>query len=473
MKKVLRMFFVISLFSVFALFFNKAKASDAMYSFDEKGFVEIGSMAYVYEPDLTNEYISSSPEDFLIKYYTDSKGEPSLYDGDKRFEIRKISTTIGKSGENYKLSDGTTINEATSKGDMACFSYEKVKWVLYNETDEYYELITYKIIDVIQFNYSSASNMDYEWSDLCRDIGDYFTNSITGDERKSLTKYYDGVTYVDIPDAKSLDKNEPDMDKATDYAMLRRLSFAEGDKHLPYWTKTQAEDETRKKARWYDKGTTDCLLTDPEIGVRPVIKIAKSYFSNSPKPVTPDKEDTTPKTSNSSKVDATLVIGITAAIISIGAIATLFAMWSKKVKANKDFRAPKWYIITCLGCTAISLIGIICISIKATGGGAGGSFKTGYYIQAYTQQSSGNTVQVGSTCYLIRSDGTCSYCGYVEDPKAYDFRDETSGTWSKSGSSITINLPSFSFHTTMTIKGGDKLCDPRNGQVAYKWVRGE
>ncbi|MCR5308070.1 MAG: hypothetical protein K6E24_03655 [bacterium] len=472
MKKFVRSLFAISLFFVLSLIFNTVKADDAKYKFDKKGIVEIGCMTSSWDKALTEELNISSFEDFLNKYYRSDKEIPGFYDGDTRFSVVDIDPVYGKNAGSETLSNGDKISDVSFNYAKVCFKYEKIKWVVYYENDEYYKLISYQVLDVCPYHYENAENMDYINSALYLYTNEKVNDVFTEDELKTLTKF-DNSYYIDAPEKKIIDKGEPAMDKATDYAMLRRLSFDDGPSHLPYWTKDQSIDANRKEVRWYDSKFTSCLLTDNEIGFRPVIEISKSYFLNSAKPITPDKEDTPKANSGSGGVNSALVVGVIFTTISIGAFITLFTMWHKKIKANPSYKAPKWYLAIIFGCTAISLVGILGMAFASTGGGGSGSFKTGYYIQAYSYQSSGNTVQVGKTCYLIRSDGTCSYCGSVENDLAYDFRSETSGTWSKSGSSITINLPSFGFNTTMTIKGGDKLCDPRNGQVAYKWVRGD
>ena len=119
---------------------------------------------------------------------------------------------------------------------------------------------------------------------------------------------------------------------------------------------------------------------------------------------------------------------------------------------------------------------MISFSVDASngeGGGLGIGLKYGYYTQATSQGSSGNAVQVGYTGWLIKSDGTCYYCGYLEDVQnASDFRNESAGTYTYSGGkiSMTISNPMGTFTNTYSYSGGNLYY---GSTLAYKWVRGE
>ena len=117
-------------------------------------------------------------------------------------------------------------------------------------------------------------------------------------------------------------------------------------------------------------------------------------------------------------------------------------------------------------------------------GGAGG-FTYGYYVQ--TGQDSGSAggigyVQVGYSAWLIKSDGTASYCSALQDSaNASDFKADgyMVGTYKISGSKLTITIPEKyinNFGTvggtfTYTIKNSKYLY--YGGAEAYHWVRGE
>ena len=141
-----------------------------------------------------------------------------------------------------------------------------------------------------------------------------------------------------------------------------------------------------------------------------------------------------------------------------------------------------WIIISLAGTLVISVVGLGCLAGGMTGGGASGGscFKTGYYVQQ-GQYSGGGIAQVGYTAWLIKADGTCSYCSHVTDTKnASDFAPDNymTGTYKISGSKLVINIPKHEIQNfgtvggtyTYTIKGCENF---QNSDGAYKWVRGE
>lgn len=94
----------------------------------------------------------------------------------------------------------------------------------------------------------------------------------------------------------------------------------------------------------------------------------------------------------------------------------------------------------------------------------------GYYVQSYIQNSSSGVIQTSFTALLIKSDNTCSYCSSLTDvTSALDFRADFRGTYSTSGTTMTINISGAT--ASYSMREGNKLY--YNNEEAYHWVREE
>ena len=130
----------------------------------------------------------------------------------------------------------------------------------------------------------------------------------------------------------------------------------------------------------------------------------------------------------------------------------------------------------------LSVVGLGCFASGLNGGGGGGSncFQCGYYVQT-DLYSDGVVAQVAYGAWLIKSDGTASFCSRIHDNKnASDFSPDNymTGTYTIKGSQLVIEIPEHeikNFGTvggtyTYTIQGCDFF---RNNEGSYRWVRGE
>lgn len=216
------------------------------------------------------------------------------------------------------------------------------------------------------------------------------------------------------------------------------------------------------------KGTTGYPLR-PEnstAGVRPLIAIDnnKAHIASSS-----DSGQSSTSAPKSNEGTGALVAGIILSVIGLGGVITFFILWGKGVLHFSNKIMIPIIAVSLVICCA----GVITLSAGSLKG-VGGGLIYGYYTQADGQYSDDEKVQVGYTGWLIKSDHTCYYCGYLEDLKnASDFRRESPGTWTYSNGKITckVSNPMGEFTNTYTVKPGGKLY--YGSILAYQWVREE
>lgn len=459
-------------------------ASSSKLSYDEEGKITLGSFPLNFNIKQSEDATGERLDDFI----TGIDGSSSLgvinittVDG-KKYGFIPAGTTINKDGGanvgDAKLPSGVTeIKYATDKSGV--FDFADLKWVKYEETDDYIDFISDYIIYRDVFD-DGGNGPDYENSTLCNHLNNEFVKIAFSKEDKEYLVQKDiggSQRYVDIPKLDKVDSGngEPSCSGPSDIAILNHISSKESYKNAPYWT--QDKSGSRVSVRWYNKTVTDCLTFDDNIGVRPVIRIDSNKLG-------PFKSGgSSSKTTTPSNVNPAIPIGIIFGVLGVGSLAAFFILWNKKLKEDPQYKAPGWYYAIIFVATAFCCVSIITFSTQSAGGGAGGGascFKTGYYVQV--GQHSGNGIQqVGYTAWLLKSDGTVSYCSALEDnAKASDFRPDNymTGTYTISGSKLTINIPKHeikNFGTvggtyTYTIKGCDSF---QNSADTYKWVRGE
>ena len=310
--------------------------------------------------------------------------------------------------------------------------------------------------------------------------------SFSNDDLKYLVYGNEGLLKVQInipeKDDVDLDKYEDkNLKQASDYAILKNLTSHSAYNHgvgLPYlnagyWLSTLSSEIDRIQVCWAKVAYAQCLMDDPKIGVRPVIQV--NYKENSGGEgggsVTPSKS------SSGGSGNVTLGLGISFTVIGAGGLIAFFILWAKKHPSGKP---PIWIIASLAGSLVISVVGLGCLAGGMTGGGGASCFKTGYYVQT-SQYSGGGIAQVGYTAWLIKSDGTASYCSSLNDKtNASDFVADgyMTGTYKINGSKLIIEIPKHeikNFGTvggtyTYTIKGCENF---QNSDGAYHWVRGD
>ena len=351
------------------------------------------------------------------------------------------------------------------KGVEKAFLVEDIKWEILSYGDGYVNIIPTRIIDRQKFDISS--HKDYLESSIIQFNNVFFLSSFTEDEIQYL-KVFDTEApyYVNLPEESELkDYNDDKLEYPSDYAIASCLSGKEGYDHAPYWTKTITIEGDRVKAYWAKNGTTNCVVGDSKIGLRPVLRVdyqgAKASGSTS-------------KSNSIGNVNVGLIIGITFTVIGGAGLIAFFILWAKKHPSGKP---PVWIIITVAGSLLITIIGISCFAggiSSGSGGGGSGGFEYGYYVQSDPQHSDSgsNIAQVGYTGWLIKSDGTCAYDGSFEDKNnASDFKELLKGTYVIEGSKIKLTVGGpYGGTYTYTIKNGKLYY---NGNEAYHWVRGE
>ena len=306
--------------------------------------------------------------------------------------------------------------------------------------------------------------------------------SFSNDDLKYLAYGSGGLTkfHIDIPEKDDVDLDsyeDKNLKQASDYAILKNLTSHSAYNHgvgLPYlnagyWLNTFSSENDRIQVCWAKVAYSSCLMDDPKIGVRPVIQVNyKENQGGGGGSTTPSKSSTT----NSGNV--TLGIGISFTIIGAGGLIAFFILWAKKHPSGKP---PIWIIASLAGTLVISVVGLGCLADGMTGGGGAGCFKTGYYVQT-GQYGSG---QADYTAWLIKSDGTASYCSHITDTtNASDFAPDNymTGTYKIQGSKLIIEIPKHEINNfgtvggtfTYTIKGCGNF---QNSDGAYHWVRGE
>ena len=455
-------------------------ASTSKLSYDKDNKITLGSFPLNFNIKQSEDATGERLDDFI----TGIDGSSSLgvitlttVDG-KKYGFIPSGTTVNKDGganvDDAKLPSGVTeIKYATDKSGV--FDFADLKWVKYEETDDYIDFISDYIIYRDIFD-DGGNGPDYGSSTLCNHLNNEFAKIAFSKEDKEylVAKDIDGVQqYIDIP---TLDKvnninAEPACSGPSDIAILNHISSKESYKNAPYWTKDKSD--SRISVRWYNKTVTDCLTFDDNIGVRPIIRIKASMIGKS-------GGGSSKTISTLPSINPAIPVGIIFGVLGAGGLVAFFILWNKKLKENPAYKAPGWYyaiIFVAAACCCVSTITFSTQSISGEGGGGlgGCTFKCGYYLQstAKYENADANFVQVGLACYLFRSDGTVSYCAFVEKEDASDFRaDSGSGSWTQSGCTLkfTYTTPMGSVSPTFTISGTKLLY---NGSEAYHWVRGE
>ena len=376
--------------------------------------------------------------------------------------------------ENAKFNDGSFAREY--EYIEAAFLVEDLKWQVLSYGDGYVNIISTRIIDRQIFD--DSNKKDYLESSIF-DFNNvtFLISSFSKSESEYLQKFENGENsyYVNLPDESELTEfKDEKLAYPSDYAIASRLSgnFKSGGETYvngPYWTKTVTVEGDRVKAFWSKQGVTNCVVSDSKIGVRPVIRVA--YKGAKGGGTTPSKSSTT-KSGN-----ATLGLGISFTILGAGGLIAFFILWAKKHPSGKP---PIWIIISLAGTLVISVVGLGCLAGGMTGGGGASCFKTGYYVQK-DLYSGGGIAQVGYTAWLIKSDGTASYCSHLKDnTNASDFAPDNymTGTYTLSGFKLVIEIPKHEIKNFGTVGGTSRYtitgCDSFKDTIdTYHWVRGE
>lgn len=455
-------------------------ASNVSYlQFDENGIVTFGSYPQVYRPDIS---LSDLQNNGTFVAGTNSSMDYYSYNNSKFYviETSHVHTNPNVDISSYYLSDGQTQIMTMDNKNNLVIEFKPIEWFIIEKYTDSAVLMPINIIDRHIFD-DDNSVLEFSNSDLNTYLSTTFKyTAFSEDDFKYFsTSGKPDFSYVpiDIPtiDQIDLDKFKDDyLKQASDFAILNNLCGDSSYNHgvgVPftnstYWTKTIYQNNTIVSCFAKVAYNHYTLPNDERVGVRPLIEVHYKENSGGGGGTTPSKP--------SSSGNAALGIGISFTIIGAGGLIAFFILWAKKHPSGKP---PIWLIASLAGSLVICVVGLGCLAGGMTGGSGVGCFKTGYYVQT-GQYGSG---QVGHTAWLIKADGTASYCSYVNDTtKASDFAPDNymTGTYKINGSKLIINIPKHeipNFGTvggtfTYTIKGCENF---QNSDAAYHWVRGE
>ncbi len=375
--------------------------------------------------------------------------------------------------ETEKFNDGSYAKNYENIEKV--FLVEDLKWEILSIKDGYANIISTRVIDRQVFD--NSNQKDYKKSLIYAINNAVFYESAFTEEERNYLNIFDSTEkyYVSLPEESELNGYEDKkLEYPSDYAIASKLSgsYRSGGStyvNAPFWTKTISSEGDRIKVFWSKQSTTNCVTADSKIGVRPVLKVLYNKGQGG--------GGGTPSSNPSSGGNAPLIIGIIFTILGAGGLTTFFILWSKKHQAGKP---PLWLIISIAGSLVISVVGLGCFAGGLSGGSGGGCLQTGYYVQE-SQYSGGGIVQVGYTAWLIKSDGTVSYCSHLKDNNtASDFAPDNymTGKYTINGSKLVIDIPVHEIPnfgkvggiTTFTIKSCTSF---KKNSDTFNWVRGE
>ena len=447
---------------------------------DENGTCRFGS----YPQNIVTDISANTIRNQGSLKETSIKNKYYIYNSKKYAIIENAVIDTEGSNDRY-FSNGEAVNDYIGRSDVV-IEFNDIEWELLkipqSDPNVAY-LISSRILDREIFNEPVISEApDYIDSDLYKYINyDFKEMAFSQNDEPYFTTGKGDIkdVRIDIPtqDDVALDLFEDkNLKPASDFSILKNLSSHSAWNHgtgvpylnAPYWLDTHTYEIERMKACWAKVAISNCLVDDPKIGVRPVIAV--HYASGSGGGSSGGDTSTSTSTTKKSGGNVALGLGIGFTIVGLGGLSVFFVLWSKKGKAG---RPATWIIVSLSCCLVISIVGLSCLGGGLKGGGSGG-IKYGYYTQQFANTSSGGIARIGGSGWLIKSDGTCIYCGFMEDMEnASDFREESKGTWTyKNGKLICKTTSPLGDSTnTYTYKGDGKLY--YGSTLAYKWVRGE
>ena len=452
--------------------------------FDDKGITKLGSYPQHIVTNISADEIRNNGN---VKE-TELGNKFYIYKSKKYAIIDNVVIDTENSNNRY-LSNGALVNDYLNQSNIV-IEFNEIEWqILKSGKDDTAYLISTNILDREVYNKTSANNLPYVDSYLYQYLNKSFkTIAFETKDYAYLSNSKDGTDKVIIDIASKEEVNldnykDANLKQASDFAILNNLTSHIAQNHgvgVPYlnagyWLKSASGDANRMDVCWAKVAYSTCLYGDPKIGIRPVIQVnyKEKGSGGGGGGTTPTDNPTTSKGGN-----VPLVLGITFTVLGAGGLITFFILWNKRHPNGKP--AP-WILASLAGSLVVSVVGISCLAggIKG-GGGSSNCFNYGYYVQT-DQYSGGGIVQVGYTAWLIKSDGTCSYCSHLKDSKtASDFSPDNymSGTFKISGSTITITIPVHDIKNFGPVGGTYKYtirnCDTiYNASDSFHWVRGE
>ena len=407
----------------------------------------------------------------------------------KKYAIVDTALVDTEGSGGRTLSNGELVNSYNGFPN-AVFEFNQIEWQLLKKCDDGTAyLITTNVIDRHIYHENLPEHVSYENSYLYDYLNRHF---------KEMAFPYDSLNYfadskglmdnvtVTVPKKEDVDLDgypDKNLKQASDYAILQELTSHSAYNHgsgVPYlnagyWLQDFSYDQDRIVVCWPKVAFSHCLMDDSKIGVRPVIHVNYKEKGSGGG----GGSGSTHKNTKTGSGNVTLALGITFTVVGAGGLIAFFIVWGKKHPTGKP---PVWIIITIAGSLVVSIVGLSCLASGISGGGGGaGCFNYGYYVQTGTHSGNG-IVQVGTTAWLFKSDGTVYYCSHLKDAEnASDFAPDNymTGTYKISGSKLTITIPEREIQNFGKI-GGVTVCTIKNckylyegGVEVYHWVRGE
>ena len=467
------------LYSSFDHEVKEVKAESKSYiQFDDKGICRLG----YYPQNVVTSVAADTIRNGGSKKGS-SENEYWIY-GNKRYSIISTAVVDTENSSGRLLSNGETVDSYNNRTDVV-FEFTSIEWQLLKKGDnDTAYLISTRVLDRQIYNTSLSTHVTYNNSELYQYLNEEFKDMTFLNEEKPYIVDANGSvdkSVVTIPTREDVDLDkyqDANLTQASDFAILKNLSSHSAVNHgvgtpytnAGYWLDTLSSEQDRVDVCWAKVAVSQCLMDDPKIGIRPVIQV--NYKENSGGGgASPSKSSTV------SGGNVTLGLGITFTVLGAGGLIAFFIIWGKKHPTGKP---PVWMIISIAGSLVVSIVGLSCFASGLNGGGSAGCFNYGYYVQT-DQYSGGGISQVGYTAWLIKSDGTASYCSALKDnANASDFVADgyMIGTYKISGSKLVIDIPIHEIKNFGTVGGTYtytiKDCNNfKNYEAAYHWVRGE
>ena len=265
---------------------------------------------------------------------------------------------------------------SSSNNVEKAFLVEDLKWEILSTGEGYADIISTRIIEREAFN-GSGNGLEYLSSDLFISNRIFFDTAFDTGEKAYIISFdsKNSDYVVDLPDESVLkDYADDKAEYPSDYAIAKNLSgnySGTGQSYVngPFWTKTKSSQGDRIIVHWTKQGSTNCLVNDPKIGVRPVLRV----LYNGPNSggggtgISTVEPSTPKKGGGGGGGNVTLGLGIAFMVVGAGGLVALFVLWSKK---HKNGKPPMWLIISIGFSLVISVVGIGCFSDGIGGGNA-------------------------------------------------------------------------------------------------------
>ena len=465
----------------------------------KNNFIELG----MYPQTIVRE----KDKDFAAIYASKHEGDVYTYNNEKYSFI--LNTEYWTEGGG-KYEDESAIEP----GITAFFKWEPIKWhILYEDTNQNAMfLFADRILDTRKWQEQVDKTDDNNWTVVGKTEratswefstirtylnDDFITNTCdenekgylkefvnTADKNSSNKDLNDKATIISLGTLDEFKKAKSIKGGASEYAKSKKLMYHFHDYNSGafFWVNNVEKDYESKRistVRGTDHyGSSEVDADYAFMGIRPMIALDLSKVSIG----TPQTEAQKAAKKNNAK----LIIGILFSVFGMAGLIVFLTLWNKGVLSSK--MNIKLIIALVATFTVVSSVGLVSMTSYAsgkTGGGGSGCFEYGYYVQ--TGRDSGTSggidfVQVGSTAWLIKSDGTASYTGYIEDTEnASDFSPDNymTGTYKISGSTLTITIPETNIPNFGTVGGTYKYTIKNckylyyGNTEAYHWVRGE